>query len=75
MRTIVLSVTAMHCPSCVANLTRQLKATEGVSDVELDLPTGTAKVAHDENICKTADLVSAVRRVGFQVDSFRPADA
>jgi copper chaperone CopZ len=65
----------MHCQSCVDNLTRVLQATEGVQLVQVDLGSRTARVEHDETRCKTPDLMAAVRRAGYQVDSFRAASA
>ena len=71
MRTLLLTVNGMHCESCADNLTRQLQATAGVREVEIDLSTKTARVAHDETLCKTPDLMAAVRRAGYQVDAFQ----
>ncbi len=75
MRTLLLTVNGMHCQSCADNLTRVLQATEGVRAVQVDLGSKTARVEHDEGVCKTPDLMAAVRRAGYQVDSFRPASA
>jgi copper chaperone CopZ len=75
MRTILLTVNGMHCQSCVESLARQLKATTGVQEVQVDLLSRTARVAHDDVICHTPDLMAAVRRAGYQVESFRPASA
>ena len=75
MRTLLLTVTGMHCQSCVENLSRQLLSTQGVQRVQVDLASHTARVDHDDSLCQTADLMSAVRRAGYQVDSFRAANA
>lgn len=75
MRTVLLTVNGMHCQSCVDNLTRQLRATQGVHDVQVDLGSRTARVDHDDAVCKTTDLMATVRRAGYQVESFRAAGA
>jgi copper chaperone CopZ len=73
MRTLVLSITGMSCQHCVEHLSRSLGSTQGVSRVEVDLPSGTARVEHDETLCEPADLITAVRRVGYEVKGFEPA--
>ncbi len=72
MRTLVLDVTGMSCQNCADQLTRQLQATEGVESVSVDLGTHTAKVRHDDQVCRPSELISAVRRAGYQVSSFYP---
>jgi copper chaperone CopZ len=73
MRTLVLTVTGMSCQNCVEHLSRSLGSTKGVSRVEVDLPSRTARVEHDETLCEPGDLIAAVRRVGYQVEGFEPA--
>ena len=75
MRTLLLTVNGMHCQSCVENLARQLLSTQGVQDVKVDLGSRIARVDHDDELCKAIDLMSAVRRAGYQVESFRAANA
>jgi copper chaperone CopZ len=74
MRTVLLTVNGMHCQSCVESLARQLKATSGVQEVAVDLNTRTARVDHDDEL-KTPELVAAVRRAGYHVESFRSGPA
>ncbi len=75
MRTLVLTVSGMSCDGCVEHLTRSIDSTEGVTGVHVDLMSRTARVEYDDAICKPSDLINAVRRVGYQVDAFAPAEA
>lgn len=70
MRTVLLRINGIHCETCITHLTRSLQATPGVERVDVDLMSRSARVEHDEGACKMNDLVSAVMRVGFQVDGF-----
>lgn len=60
-----LQITGMHCPACVAHVTRVLSAVPGVRAVHVDLTTGRATVEHAE----AADLdrmVAAVREEDYE---------
>lgn len=75
MTTVLLRVSGMSCDSCVQHLTRSLESTEGVHSVQVDLLARTARVEHDETVCRPTDLIAAVRRVGYHVDAFEPVAA
>lgn len=62
--TVDLSITGMHCASCVGRVERVLENVPGVTDAVVNLATERARVttlaAHAE-----ADLIAAVRKAGF----------
>lgn len=74
MRTLLLTVNGMSCDTCVQHLTTQLSATQGVKQVEVDLLSRTARVVHDDQVCRPVDLMAAVRRAGYQVEGFTAVD-
>jgi Cu+-exporting ATPase len=63
----VLHIEGMHCQSCVQRVERALKKTRGVSDVQVDLARGEARVIHAAGSASPADLSSAVESLGFRV--------
>ncbi len=75
MKTVILNINGMRCEGCVQQISKNLDMTAGVSHVEVDLMSGSARIEMDERRCTTADLVAAVRRAGFQVDGFHAAEA
>ena len=64
---ITLSVSGMHCSSCVKRIERALGATKGVSSVKVDLIGGKAAVIHDPGIVTDGALKEIVRQLGFIV--------
>jgi len=74
MKTLVLHINGIFYESCIEHLTTSLKALKGVSAVEVDVMSHSARVEHDESVCTPRDLVAAVQHVGFQVDGFTSPD-
>jgi len=67
MHTKVLKVTGMSCGGCTSNVTRSLKAVEGVADAKVSLATGEAIVQYDEQTASPGQLKSAVEDAGYGV--------
>lgn len=59
-----LRVSGMTCNGCRKHVDAALRGVTGVTAVEVDLPTGQAKVVHDE--VSTEALVAAVEQAGYQ---------
>ena len=74
MQTELLKVTGMTCGGCTSNVTRALKALNGVGDVKVSLSAGEATVQFDERLTSTDKLKSAVKRAGYEVDAANTAE-
>jgi copper chaperone CopZ len=68
----LLSVKGMTCPACSAKVRNALTGVSGVKTAEVDLKSGKAKVIADP-LVKSADLVNAVQKAGFQAEVSNPA--
>jgi Cu+-exporting ATPase len=64
---IVLTVTGMHCDSCVKRVQRALMSVEGVKDAKVNLITSQATVEVEPDKVGPHDLGKAVRKLGFRV--------
>jgi copper chaperone CopZ len=67
MQTEVLKVTGMTCGGCTSNVTRALRAIDGVGDVKVSLAAGEATVQFDERLTSPDQLKSAVKGAGYGV--------
>ncbi|GAA4616339.1 heavy-metal-associated domain-containing protein [Saccharopolyspora hordei] len=62
------TVTGMTCQHCVLSVTEEVGAIEGVTGVQVDLPTGAVTVTSDREV--SADQVrAAVEEAGYQLAS------
>ena len=68
MRTGLLKVTGMTCGGCISNVTKALKAINGVGDVKVSLAAGEATVQFDEWLTSPDKLKSAVTGAGYGVN-------
>ena len=73
MQTEVLKVTGMTCGGCSSNVTRALRAVNGVGDVKVSLTAGEAAVQFDERLTSPDQLKSAVNGAGYGVGAGSPA--
>jgi len=64
---LILPVEEMTCASCVAHVERGLREVQGVAGANVNLATERAAVQFDPKQVKLADLVTAVRDVGYDV--------
>ena len=67
MRNETLKVSGMTCDGCTSKVAHALKATRGVHDVVVSLPTGEAAVRYDEQLTTSDHLKSAVKGAGYGV--------
>ena len=73
MQTELLKITGMTCGGCVSSVTKALKATSGVSDVQVSLSAGEATVQFDEHMTSPDRLKSAVLEAGYGVSDTHSA--
>jgi len=62
---ITLPVEGMTCGACAATVQKRLEQAPGVMDAAVNYATGKATVTLDDARAKVADLVRAVREVGY----------
>jgi copper chaperone len=67
MENVTLNVQGMTCGGCVASVTRVLKAVPGVTEAEVTLQPGVAKVTFDPARTQPAALCAAIQDAGFDV--------
>jgi copper chaperone CopZ len=60
------TVTGMTCGHCVASVTEELQEVPGVTDVQVDLPTGAVTVTSDAELPRDA-VDAAVTEAGYQL--------
>ncbi|HET6709939.1 heavy-metal-associated domain-containing protein [Amycolatopsis sp.] len=60
------TVTGMTCSHCVASVTEEVGALDGVSDVVVDLPSGAVTVTSAEPIDESR-VRAAVEEAGYQL--------
>ena len=64
-RRIILPIKGMECVACAATIQRRLAGAEGVRGAHVNFTTGLATVSIADGGPQAADLVKAVREVGF----------
>lgn len=74
MQTEQIKVTGMTCGGCSSNVTRALRAVNGVSDVDVSLSAGEANVRYDERLTTPDQLKAAVKGAGYGVNLTNAAD-
>ncbi len=57
----------MHCASCVAKIEKKLRATDGVTDANVNIATEKATVTFDEAQSDEQKIKTAIRAVGYDV--------
>lgn len=65
-KTVELEVTGMTCNNCKAHVTKALSEVPGVTNVDVDLQKGAARVQVSGDSGTTVQLVEAVRDAGYQ---------
>ena len=66
MQTAVLKVAGMTCGGCVKSVSNLLRAIPGVSEAEVSLQKGEARVTFDPARVNMAQLIGAVADAGYQ---------
>lgn len=64
---VVLPVRGMSCASCVAHVELALRELPGVSNVVVNLATGTARVEYMPGVVVVDQMKQAVRDIGYEV--------
>ena len=64
METINLSITGMTCGNCVKHVEKALKGVAGVTEVEVDLAAGAARVVGDFSR-GTAPIIEVLDEEGY----------
>jgi copper chaperone len=65
-KTSEYTVTGMTCGHCVASVTEEVREIPGVTDVEVDLATGSLRFTSEETV-PPADVQAAVEEAGYQL--------
>jgi copper chaperone len=65
MAEATIKVAGMSCGGCVRNVTGVLKALPGVTDADVSLDDGTARVVFDPALVTQEQLRQAVTDAGF----------
>jgi copper ion binding protein len=64
MTTSTYTVTGMTCSHCVASVSEEVGAIDGVTDVAVDLPTGAVTVTSNQPV-DDAQVRAAVEEAGY----------
>jgi copper chaperone len=67
MEKVTFNVQGMSCNGCVGSVTRVLKATPGVQEVNVTLQPGRAEVSFDPARTDAAALRTAIEDAGYGV--------
>ena len=65
-RTSEYTVTGMTCGHCVASVTEEVQEISGVTDVQVDLATGSLRFTSEQPV-SDADVRAAVEEAGYQL--------
>ncbi len=64
-RRVILPIKGMECGACAAMIQRRLESAEGVREAHVNFTTGLATVSITDGRTQAADLIKAVRELGF----------
>ena len=64
MTTATFNATGMTCQHCVASVTKEVSALDHVTDVTVDLPSGTVTVTSDAPVL-VAEVIAAIDTAGY----------
>lgn len=67
-----LSISGMHCASCVSAVEKSLNSVEGVEQASVNLATESATVSYDEGKVSNDDLEQAVQEAGYSLAEEEP---
>ena len=66
-KTVTIKVEGMKCGKCSSSVTKALKATEGVEDVQVSFEKGEAVIKYDDQKLTEAKLREVINGTGFKV--------
>jgi copper chaperone len=64
--TTKINVDGMSCGHCVISVTKEVRKLDGVTDVDVDVVSGTVQVTSDGPL-EEADLHAAIDEAGYEV--------
>ena len=67
MSNISLKINGMHCASCAANITINLKKADGVKAADVNFTAGKASVEFDENKIDPVGIKKIIKDTGYGV--------
>ncbi len=73
-RKISLSLFGMHCSSCAGIIERSLKKVPGVAQANVNFAAEKASIMFDGSKAQVADLVAAVKKVGYKAQEVDAKD-
>lgn len=65
MSTVYFSIEGIRCASCIANIERSLRATQGVEQVSVSLVSSKAEIVYDETKITVDELSNTIRSLGY----------
>ena len=65
-KTVVMSVSGMHCSSCAEGITAMLKRTDGVLKTEVSYEERQATVDYDEAKTSPEKIITAIEKMGYK---------
>ncbi|MGB9587578.1 MAG: heavy metal translocating P-type ATPase, partial [Armatimonadota bacterium] len=65
--TIEFSITGMSCAGCASRIERGLSRLDGVESAVVNFATERATITYDSNKIRPADLIQAIRDLGYDV--------
>ena len=66
-KNILLPVTGMSCAACASSVESMLKATDGVSEANVNFSSSMVKVDYDAGKVTLQDLKSTVQSIGYDL--------
>lgn len=67
IKTTTIHITGMKCGNCSSSVTKALKATAGVQDVQVSHEKGEAVITYDDQKVTEAKLRDVINGTGFKV--------
>lgn len=68
MNHVVFKSSEIHCDGCARSVKAALSTIQGVSAVEVDVPTQTVRIQYEEPVSE-AELKEAMAQAGFEVSN------
>ena len=65
-KTVTIRVEGMKCGSCSSSVSKALKATQGVEDVQVSSEKGEAVIKYDDQKVTVAKLREVINGTGFK---------
>ncbi len=66
--TLEFRVKGMTCQGCVKTISNFLKNQKGISSVDLNLETGTAKIEVNAKLWNTEKLKELIKQIGYEFE-------